>query len=107
MSDKSSEFYDIDRSEPVEPSAEMIVLYLRHVPDYLADFLSALHNHDQEQMDFQCHKMCSAMRTMGFENIAINLERIKDKDVASEEVQKSGAQIEAMIGHTFTLLQDS
>jgi len=105
MSGKSTDSNDIDQSDLAEPSAEMIALYLRHVPDYLADFRSALHNHDQEQMDFQCHKMCSAMRTMGFGNIADSLERIKDKNVASEEVQKSGAQVEAMIGHTFTLLR--
>lgn len=107
MSDKSPDIKRIDQTELPEPSAEMIALYLKHVPDYLADFRSALENHEQEQMDFQCHKMCSAMRTMGFENIADYLERIKDKDVSSEEVQKSGAQVEAMIGHTFTLLRGS
>lgn len=87
-----------------QPSDAMVALYLQHVPDYLADFRAAIDQEDQQQLDFQCHKMCSAMRTMGFDNVAVILERLKDQDVSSDLVKEQGRQVEDMINHTLVML---
>lgn len=97
----------MDNSEIPEPSSEMIALYKQYVPEYLANLKAAVTDQDQQQMDFQCHKMCSAMRTMGFDNIAVILERIKDNDVTGETVAELTGQVEIMINHTLVLLNKS
>lgn len=87
-----------------QPSDEIIALYRQHVPDYLSELLSAVENDDQEKVSFQCHKMCSAMRTMGFDNIADILEEIQRRKPQGEQLKELSSRVETLVNHTLLLL---
>ncbi|MGI9317334.1 MAG: Hpt domain-containing protein [bacterium] len=87
-----------------QPSDEIIALYQQHVPDYLSELLDAVEQDDQEKVMFQCHKMCSAMRTMGFDNIAEILEEIQRIKPQGEELKELSSRVETLVNHTLLLL---
>lgn len=87
-----------------QPSDEIIALYRQHVPDYLSELLAAVDESNEEKVMFQCHKMCSAMRTMGFDNIAEILEEIQRDKPEGDALKELTSRVETMVNHTLLLL---
>jgi len=87
-----------------QPSDEIIALYRQHVPDYLSELMTAVDENDQEKVMFQCHKMCSAMRTMGFDNIAEILEEIQRDKPEGGALKELTSRVETLVNHTLLLL---
>lgn len=94
-----------DNSAIPEPSAEIVALYKRHIPDYLQDFMTAVEQKDDEAVLFHCHKMCSAVKTMGFENIAELLEAMQREKPAGENLVEISGRVKKLIEHTLLLLE--
>lgn len=90
-----------------DPSVEIIKLYRQHVPVYLAEFRNAIEKGDQASVMFHSHKMCSAMKTMGFDNIADLLEKIQIEKPGAEELDSIGQKVEKLVQHTLVLLEKS
>ena len=87
-----------------QPSDEIIALYRQHVPDYLTELLTAVDESNEEKVMFQCHKMCSAMRTMGFDNIAEILEEIQRDKPEGDALKELTTRVETLVNHTLLLL---
>ena len=87
-----------------EPSEEIVALYKQHVPLYLSELHAAIANDDHPSVQFHCHKMSSAMKTMGFDNIADLLEMIQREKPQGEELVKIGTKVEKLVEHTLVLL---
>ncbi len=87
-----------------EPSEEIVALYKQHVPLYLSELRTAIENDDHPSVQFHCHKMSSAMKTMGFDNIADLLETIQRDKPQGEELLKIGNKVEKLVEHTLVLL---
>jgi len=87
-----------------EPSKEMVALYQEHVPQYLAEFQTAIGDDDQKSVLFHAHKMSSAMKTMGFTNISDLLDEIQRNKPEGPELHEIGNKIEKLVGHTLVLL---
>lgn len=87
-----------------QPSDEIIALYRQHVPDYLSELLAAVDESNEEKVMFQCHKMCSAMRTMGFDNIAEILEEIQRDKPEGDALKELTSRVETLVNHTLLLL---
>ncbi len=95
---------DASRTDLPEPSEEMIALYREHMPAYLAALNSALEENDEEAVRFQCHKMASAVKIMGFDNIAEILESIQRQQSTGNELRDQCQRVEKLVGHTLALL---
>ena len=67
--------------------ADIIALYKKHVPVYLGDLQGAVKEENQEQIIHHSHKMCSAMKTIGFVEAAEILERIEREKPVRQELQ--------------------
>ena len=50
------------QSDYPEPSEQMVALYREHMPQYVAQMISAVQAGDVEAVYFQCHKMSSAVK---------------------------------------------
>jgi len=86
-------------------SDEMVTLYKEHVPSYLSDLISAVKEDDRQQIFYGTHKMCSAMKTIGFLKVAGLLERIeREKPVGSSLFDLIG-EIEQLVDDSLTLLE--
>lgn len=92
------------QSDLPEPSGEMVALYQRHMPQYIDQMKSALAAGDAEAVFFQCHKMASAVKIMGFDNIAELLEKVQKEKPTGTELGALCSRIEKLVGHTLTLL---
>ena len=90
-----------------DPSVEIIELYKQHIPVYLTEFRNAIDNADQASVMFHSHKMCSAMKTMGFDNIAELLEKIQQEKPGPEDLEDIGRKVEKLVEHTLVLLDKS
>ena len=87
-----------------EPSEELVALYREHMPSYLEDMKSALAQGDHEAIRFQCHKMTSAVKIMGFDNISLLLETIQRDKPEGEELNGLCERVEKLVHHTLMLL---
>ncbi len=88
-----------------EPSDEIIALYCKHIPEYLSDLQTAVRENDEESVSFQCHKMLSAVKSMGFDNIARMLVTIQNEKPEGERLIELCDQVEKLIQHTLLLLR--
>ncbi len=87
-----------------EPSKEMIALYQEHVPIYASELRAAIVTDDQKAVLFHAHKMSSAMKTMGFMNIADLLDEIQKNQLQGEELREVGKKIDKLVDHTLVLM---
>ncbi len=87
-----------------EPSSEIVALYCRHIPEYLSELLAAAKDNNEEMISFHCHKMKSAVKTMGFDNIAVLLETIENEKPKGEELSELCDRVDKLIRHTMVLL---
>ena len=94
----------LPHSDSLEPSEELVALYREHMPAYLADMKLAVSSGDLEGVRFQCHKMSSAVKIMGFENIGQLLETIQRERPEGEELEGMCQQVEKLVRHTLMLL---
>ena len=86
-------------------SEEMVSLYKEHVPSYMSDLISAVKHDDRKQIFYGTHKMCSAMKTIGFLKVAHLLERIeREKPVGTTLVELIG-EIEELVSDSLALLE--
>jgi hypothetical protein len=83
-----------------DPSEEIISLYKQHIPVYMSDLLSAVEDENQEQITYRSHKMCSAMKTVGYKKASTLLEKI-------ERDQPKGAVLTGLVGEVEKLVNDS
>jgi HPt (histidine-containing phosphotransfer) domain-containing protein len=91
-------------SGPSEPSKEIIALYREHMPSYLVDMQQALDDGDRERVYFHCHKMSSAIKIMGFDNIASLLETIQREKPEGDELDAQCQLVQKLVNHTLLLL---
>jgi len=83
-----------------DPSEEIISLYKEHIPEYMSDLLSAVEEQNLEHVIYRSHKMCSAMKTVGYKKAATLLERI-------EREKPDGMMLAGMVGEVEKLVKDS
>ncbi len=92
------------QSDYPEPSEQMVSLYRQHMPEYIEHMVAAIEVSDDEAVYFQCHKMSSAVKIMGFDNIANLLERVQREKPSGESLRQQCGAIEKLVGHTLALL---
>lgn len=85
-------------------SDEMVTLYREHVPSYLSDLISAVNEDDRQQIFYGTHKMCSAMKTIGFLKVASLLERIEREKPVGSALSDLIGEIEQLVDDSLTLL---
>ena len=89
-----------------EQHAEIINLYKEHIPVYLSDLLCAVKEENQEQIIHHSHKMCSAMKTIGFTEAAELLERIERKNPVRQELNKMVDALEQLVNDSLKELDE-
>ena len=105
MKDKSKDpGVNETQSDYPEPSEHMVSLYRQHMPEYIQQMVAAVEAGDDEAVYFQCHKMSSAVKIMGFDNIANLLERVQREKPSGDSLRQQCGAIEKLVGHTLTLL---
>lgn len=87
-------------------SEEMVTLYREHVPCYLSDLISAVNEDDRQQLFYGTHKMCSAMKTIGFLRVASLLERIEREKPVGSVLSDLIDEIEQLVDDSLTLLEN-
>ena len=95
---------DENQSSYPEPSEEMVALYQQHMPQYIDQMMSAMEANDSEAVYFQCHKMTSAVKIMGFDNIGQLLEDVQKEKPVGDDLRARCANIEKLVKHTLALL---
>jgi len=105
VNSRRDDYQDVrENTEIPEPSEGIVELYKQHIPDYLEDFMAAVAKQDEQDVLFHCHKMCSAVKTMGFENIAELLEAIQRERPSGDNLVEVSARVKKLIQHTLVLL---
>ena len=87
-------------------SDEMVTLYKEHVPGYLSNLISAVNEDDRQQIFYGTHRMCSAMKTIGFLRVASLLERIEREKPVGSALSDLVEEIEQLVDDSLALLEN-
>ena len=87
-------------------SDEMVSLYKEYVPNYMSDLISAVREDDRKQIFYGTHKMCSAMKTIGFVKVASLLERIEREKPVGTALAELIGEIEELVSDSLALLEN-
>lgn len=86
-------------------SAEICSLYQEHVPGYLSSLREAAEAQDDELVSYRSHKMCSAMKTVGFSEPASLLEQIERTSPDHNSLMSMIDRIENLVNRSIIVLE--
>ncbi|MGI9317029.1 MAG: Hpt domain-containing protein [bacterium] len=87
-------------------SDEMVTLYKEHVPSYMSDLMSAVKEDNRQQIFYGTHKMCSAMKTIGYMKVASLLERIETERPVGSTLFDLVGEIEQLVSDSLVILEN-
>lgn len=99
-----NELESVTRTILEDNSDEILELYYEHVPQYLAELKDAVANNDREQISYRSHKMCSAMKTIGYTAVARILERIEREQPAADQLEAMVEKVDVYVTHSLAAL---
>jgi len=98
------ELESVTRAILEDNSKEILELYYEYVPQYLDELKEAVANNDREQISYRSHKMCSAMKTIGYTAVAKILERIEREQPAADQLTAMVKEVETYVAHSLAAL---